>query len=310
MSDLPEAVPPAHVADRWLTELGVAVEDRSAILAARSHLSGSPELSALLRERSELLVERMGDPRPIAEWPEGDGDLGPAGSLFHVWVLLTALPAVRAYHSGLGLAPPQTDRALSNLASQLSSHRSLHGAPGLSEQNWLTRHFRGLVIDFSPLHVERTHYAEPITTGTGPRAGEPVLALHIPPGRLDPAACTRAIGAARRFVSSRFPGEYRYAVCTSWVLDPQLREYLPATSNIVRFQERFVLSEHTGPDRTATLLNFAFGRAATDLWSLPGRTALERAVLRHASSGRPWHFRTGWFPLARVVADEACGSRR
>jgi hypothetical protein len=53
-------------------------------------------------------------------------------------------------------------------------------------------------------------------------------------------ACELSFEAAVDFFKRHLPAEkYRLAVCHSWLLDPQLAEYLPTDSNIIQFQRRF-----------------------------------------------------------------------
>lgn len=293
-------LPSAEQAGAWLAELGVAPEDRLAVLAVRPALVAAPDLVALLDKRRAELLAHLGDPRPLPDWD----DVGPpherVGNLLYVWVFLSVLPAVRAFHERLGVTRPDGSRILANLAAQLAAHRLVRGVAGLSEQNWLTRHFRATILDFGRLHVERTHFDADVPGSgvTSPARGEPVLSLHIPEGRLTPAACDASIAAATAFVRREFGHEnHRFGVCTSWVLDPQLRSYLDEDTNILAFQRRFTLAPDPGPDRAGTVVEFVFKRPADRLEILPQDTSLQRAVVAHILAGRPWHFRTGWFRL-------------
>jgi hypothetical protein len=75
--------------------------------------------------------------------------------------------------------------------------------------------------------------------------GELALDMHVPDflGPITPTACDRSIVRAREFFARHFLAEpYRVTTCHSWLLDPQLAEYLPSDSNIVRFQNRFRLA--------------------------------------------------------------------
>lgn len=123
--------------------------------------------------------------------------------------------------------------------------------------------------------------------------------MHVPAyyGPLSPAACDESFEAAARFFACHFPEEsYPIAMCQSWLLDDQLAEYLPADSNIIRFQRRFPLAHRPGiPDES--ILRFVFGTTTSRWAELPRRTTLERAVLDHLRAGHHWYGRTGWFPL-------------
>jgi hypothetical protein len=123
--------------------------------------------------------------------------------------------------------------------------------------------------------------------------------VHIPDaGPLAPAACDESFAWAREFFPRHFPSEaHRVARCRSWLLDPQLAEYLDPHSNIVRFQRRFELSEDVR-DGSDDILWFVFRRRGdVDLEALPQRTTLERAVVTHLRAGRSWHERSGTVEL-------------
>jgi GNAT-like C-terminal domain len=88
--------------------------------------------------------------------------------------------------------------------------------------------------------------------------------------------------------------------CGSWLLDPQLLEYLPEDSNIVRFQRRFELEPYEEPeglDADVEVLRFVFRTLTTPLDQLPRRTVLQRAIVDHLKAGRHWYWRSGHFPI-------------
>jgi hypothetical protein len=127
-----------------------------------------------------------------------------------------------------------------------------------------------------------------------------VLAVHIPgDGPLRPADCDASFRAAADFVAEYFPHErFRFATCSSWLLDEQLAEYLPREANIVDFQRRFT---HFGdrPLADDEVLEFVFHapRGTAELDRLPQDTALQRAIVRHLREGRHWRLGHGWTPL-------------
>jgi hypothetical protein len=80
-----------------------------------------------------------------------------------------------------------------------------------------------------------------------------------------------------------------------WLLDEQLAEYLPADSNIVRFQRRFTLVAGESWPADDEIVQFVFGRPRpASLDSLRQRTTLERAIVQHLREGRHWYGRLGW----------------
>src|SRR5262249_22677272 len=104
--------------------------------------------------------------------------------------------------------------------------------------------------------------------------------------------------AALARLRNGFPGR-RVATCTSWLLDDQLAEYLPADSNILAFQRRFE-PVPGAQDDDASMLRAVFGADhAQALDALPQETTLQRAVVRHLRSGRHWRMRTGWYDVTK-----------
>jgi hypothetical protein len=130
------------------------------------------------------------------------------------------------------------------------------------------------------------------------RRGDPCLGTHIPEtGPLTPEACDASFRRAREFFARHFPEEsYPIATCGSWLLDPQLAEYLPATSNIMRFQRRFHLTPVSW-DADREIVEFVFRRSKPQLDELPQETTLQRAIVQHLRAGRHWFGRSGWLEL-------------
>jgi hypothetical protein len=98
-------------------------------------------------------------------------------------------------------------------------------------------------------------------------------------------------------VKTCFPKpDRRIATCTSWLLDEQLADYLPAESNIMEFQRRFEVVPGAW-EHDEGVLSFVFHRKEPDLDALPQETTLQRAVVAHLRSGEHWRARTGWMQL-------------
>ncbi|MBL8992335.1 MAG: DUF5596 domain-containing protein [Spirochaetia bacterium] len=119
--------------------------------------------------------------------------------------------------------------------------------------------------------------------------GEGSLGLHIPStGSLDMEECRKSMEAAPAFFARHFP-EFRWNgwECTSWMLDPQLAEHLPASSNLVRFLKEFYLFPLAGANSRQTFER-VFGQYPVDLDSAPATTSLQKAVLKHARAGGHW----------------------
>jgi hypothetical protein len=243
-----------------------------------------------------MLVKDMGGFEPL-DLPGPVAESTPSGRYFFVYVYLAALADVRRFHKGRGIPDDISWATLSDLGRNLERDRLLLGDGGLRTSSWLTLHFRGAIyqlgrLQFNRMSVRPAHVADAF------REGHPALGIHIPEeGPLTPAACDDAFARAEPFFARHFPETpTRIGICTSWLLDPQLAEYLAPESNIMRFQRRFELAGE-GYDGDADVLRFVFHRIAPNVDDLPQRTTLERAIVRHLRAGRHWRNRTGWLEL-------------
>ncbi|MEU9985802.1 acyltransferase domain-containing protein [Streptomyces sp. NPDC048045] len=294
--DLPEA----------LLCLAVPHEDINELVALRRTVTGDPGALGLLERCVEELLR---DPQDTGRTPDL-GDLlasAPASlrGVFAVYVFLAALPHTLAHHRERGIPAEISRRTLADLGRQLAVHRRRHGRAGVQSPRWLARHFRGELYQLGRLQFERARLGRSSASviaaaGLDAAPGTPCLNLHIPDfhGPLTPSACDRSLALAREFFALHFPEEHVEAVlCHSWLLDPQLKRYLAARSNIVRFQERFRLAhEDTEPADTEPV-QFVFGDPGLPVARLPRRTAVERAVGDHLRAGGHWYVGHGWFPL-------------
>jgi len=179
---------------------------------------------------------------------------------------LDRVEAARRLHAERGLTDEESWATLQDLPRHAHLDRLLHGSPGLRTGWWVELAFSGRLFELGRLQFE-------------PRDG--FLNVHVPEegGPLTPAACDASFARAREL----FP-EQREARCTSWLLDPQLAELLPETSNIVRFQRRFELL-HEGDVEDARVLEFVFHTLDPDLDTLPQETSLQRAIVAHLRGG-------------------------
>lgn len=288
-------------ADLWelLERLGVLPEDAKEILATRLRPDTDPELWWLLVRCHAAIVGEMGRPDAAPpELPHLPESLGAKGRYFYAHVFLAALPDALRYFRMRGIPDDFVWATLADFGRQLAIYRRIHGRGGLDVQFWFVLHFRGLIYDLGRLQFNRATIDRDYGPDVPFRKGDFVLGVHIPEtGPMTPEACDESFRRAKRFYARYFPEEpYRYAMCTSWLLDEQLAEYLPEDSNIVRFLRRFHLtSEEQEGDRS--VFQFVFRRVNPDLDELPQRTRLERAIVHHLRAGGHWKVRTGWLEL-------------
>jgi len=232
-------------------------------------------------------------------------ELGAVGRLFWVLVFVAALPHVQTYHQARAISADISRRTLADLGRHVAIHRRRRGTGGLLIPRWLTYHFRGELYQLGRLQFQRARLGQ--RTGRAIAAsgapfgpGDFSVELHIPDfhGPLTPSACDRSLAEARLFLTRHFPEEaYAVAACHSWLLDPQLRDYLPEDSNIIRFQRRFQPGYDVTEPSDTSPVSFVFGNPDLAVDTLPRRTALERAIGDHLRAGRHWYVCNGWFYL-------------
>ncbi|MFE9406121.1 acyltransferase domain-containing protein [Streptomyces sp. NPDC006530] len=288
-----------------LLDLAVPHQDINELTSLAARFGAEPALGDLLEDSARALVQDIGnvDVRPeLPPLPKGLGDLE---CWFPVYVAVAALPYTRAYHRERGIPDDVSRRTLADLGRHIALHRERRGGGGLTVPGWLRLHSRGEIYQLGRLQFQRSRLGE--RTGRGIRAagfdanpGDRCLDLHVPDfrGPLTPEACADSIARAKEFFARHFPDEgYRLAVCHSWLLDAQLRDYLPEHSNIARFQGLFRAAYKDDEPADGEPVGFVFGNRELPVAELPQRTTLQRAVARHLLDGGHWYVGHGWFEL-------------
>ncbi|SBT66015.1 hypothetical protein GA0070622_3032 [Micromonospora sediminicola] len=289
-ADHPSAPLPTRAdAPALLDRLAVPPDDAAEILAGWPDPGSplwTPELRWLLDRSTAIVRADLGGHEWLPPGPALPRDRGPAWRHLYVYAYLALVAVTRGYHRDHGVPDAVSWATLADLGRNLAVDRRMDGEGWPVMQSWLTLHTRGGLYELGRLQHQR---------------GE-TIGLHIPDaGPLTPQAVTASLDEARAFFPRHFPDEpYTEFSCGSWLLDPQLREYLPDDSNIIRFQRRFALEpyeEQEGLDGDVEVLRFVFRTLSTPLDELPRRTVLQRAVVDHLRAGRHWQWRRGRFPI-------------
>ncbi|MFC5003735.1 acyltransferase domain-containing protein [Dactylosporangium cerinum] len=245
------------------------------------------ELRWLLDRTIALVRADLGGHAWLVPGPELPRDRGPAWRHLYVYAYLALVDVALAYHRDHDVPESVSWATLADLGRNLAIDRRMQREGWPVMQAWLTLHSRGGLYDLGRLQHQR---------------GDTAIGLHIPDsGPLTAEAVDASLDEARAFFPRHFPDEqYTAFSCGSWLLDPQLLEYLPEDSNIVRFQRRFELEPYEEPEGVnadVEVLRFVFRSLTTPLDQLPGRTVLQRAVAEHLKAGRHWQWRTGRFAI-------------
>ncbi|MFZ6030001.1 MAG: acyltransferase domain-containing protein [Chloroflexota bacterium] len=115
--------------------------------------------------------------------------------------------------------------------------------------------------------------------------GDTVLDLHIPRKEpLNAQTCGASYARAQEFFRRVFPQRpFKALYCHTWMFTPQLQQFLPPESSLVRFQREFALYPHSGGP--GFLWTFVFGERYPDRAAAPRDTSLRRAVLDWLDAG-------------------------
>ena len=301
--------------DEALSYCDIAPADREglagcheAVLADDSYLADAGRYVAQLRrdtgrfgtssERLELSEEDWS-----TRFDPLDTTVPPAVHYFFIFVMLAAVPDVLEYHRSLGI-PDTTSRAtLADVGRHLRVFRKALGYGSLTDQDWFQLHFTGMLYDFGRLQFNRGRFDIGATTAADSNTGPAPFCLHthIPEkGPLTPESVGESFRAASAFYAHYFPDEpYSMATCSSWLLDAQLSQILPADSNIVRFARLFHLVDGADAgDGDGDVRNFVFRRQTVPIDELPQQTNLERGIVALWRAGGHFAVRTGWVPMA------------
>ncbi|HEU4332394.1 MAG TPA: acyltransferase domain-containing protein [Lapillicoccus sp.] len=293
------------LSERALALFAVPPEDLAGVRRAADAAGGDPLLAEWVERTAADLRSAMGMPSPppaLTPRPEGEPDVV---AYLPVVAFAQVLPDTLEWADRVGLAPALTAATLRDVGRMLRRNRVWFGEAGLGNElsGWLPRHLIGSILEIGRLQHERTTpgirtSAWFLEDGADWSPGELAVNLHIPEsGPLDPGAVRESLRAGRTVMRRRFP-EHRLRVryCISWLLDPQLLEYLPESSNIVAFQRMFRVGPAKDDDGDSSVRKFVFGNPSVPVEELPQRSSLERAAVAHWRAGRHWRVHVGRVP--------------
>ena len=287
----PVRLPRGDEARDLLRRLEVPELDAEEIVAASPDPDRDPALWWLLERAHHAIARHMGDfMAKVRGGPTLPYEAGAAARYFHVYVFLATVPAVRRFYASRGIPDEIAWDTLAHLGEMVAIHRRKYGEGGMNTQWWLTYHLRGIVYQLGRLQFS-------LAAGSD---GKPYLGLHIPEagGPLIPEIFNDSLRRARPFFDRYFP-EHGAQVASgkSWLLDPQLAEYLTEESHIIQLGRDWTVTDTELESGDDSILEFVFRYNGQPLDELPQRTTLEKAVVAHLKAGRHWHARSGYIQL-------------
>lgn len=121
--------------------------------------------------------------------------------------------------------------------------------------------------------------------------GDHVIGIHIPRtgGGMSDQEVEASLKTAAEFFPKYFPDfDYKCYVCHSWLLDPTLRQLLRPDSNIIRFLNRFEISDQ---EESTSGLGSIFGGGTNyeNVLSKTPETSLQKAAYEYIKNGGKLH---------------------
>ncbi|THV39511.1 acyltransferase domain-containing protein [Glycomyces buryatensis] len=284
-----------EVRELLLDWCGADPEDARAAAEAVGEVYGS-DLRRWADRCYQSIAADMGG-RMWKQWPKGPEHQSDAGHLLGLYPLLAAVPLMLDIHRERGVDEEHSKLILADIGEKLRLNRILYGRAGLDVAFWFTAHVRGSLYQLGRLQF--------CMEGT---VGAPRIGLHIrgEGGSLAPEIVRDSLRQALEFFPAAFPehfgkGRFPEFMCTSWLLDPQLRDWLPEHSNILRFGKLFDLVAPGNEGGHDDIWRFVFARAPeTPMDQLPADNTLQRSVLAGLKAGVEWRSRAGGLSRERL----------
>lgn len=114
---------------------------------------------------------------------------------------------------------------------------------------------------------------------------EKMVSIHIPSDAiLTEYNCKSSLKMAKDFFE-KYAAEYANVpyICHSWLLSPALKELLPESSNILKFQNLFTITETN--KTAADFMMWIFKKPDIPVENLPEETSLQRNVKEYLMTG-------------------------
>lgn len=156
----------------------------------------------------------------------------------------------------------------------INEHKISYGEYGFDRGFWVGRQLSCLIFRLGELEYELSTLED-----------QPAISLHIPSDcNLSPSKLDESFSLAKTFFSKIFK-EYSNVpyFCYCWLLSPNLKLVLPATSKIILFQNRFDIVK-LNEDGTS-YIQWVFKNKNLSPQDFPEDTSLQINIKRHVLNG-------------------------
>lgn len=220
----------------------------------------------------DLLMQEETWTEGLAQLKEALGE-DPRGMKRLCSMLRCALKTKELYDR-LGISEEIYVDSIAALSRFVREHMESYGCYGFDRGFWVTRQVSAKLFRIGQMEYELTAHD-----------GEPVVSLHIPTDvDLRPEILVPSVREGLAELYRIFPEyEGKPVYCHSWLLSPLLKDFLPAGSNILRFQEMFDMDPEATPG-TGVLL-WVFKNPKLPKEDFPENTSLQRKLKRFFLDG-------------------------
>lgn len=159
----------------------------------------------------------------------------------------------------------------------VGEHMVSFGCYGFDRSFWTVRQISGKLFRIGELEYELLV-----------EEGRNLVSLHIPSdARLQLPLLRNSYLEAKSLIDRTFPDFANVPyVCGSWLLSPNLKDLLPSTSNILKFQQSFML---TGTFADQSFKEWVYKRTDIPDADLPENTTLQRSLKAFLLDGGIFH---------------------
>lgn len=212
-------------------------------------------------------------------WAEGLAQLKEAlgedpGGFKRLCSMLRLALKTRAIYDRLGIREEIYADSMAAFSRFVREHMASYGCYGFDRGSWTPRQVSARLFRIGQMEYELTRLE-----------GEPVVSLHIPTDvDLRPEVLVPSMVSGMAELYRLFPDyEGKPVYCHSWLLSPQLKDFLPEDSNILHFQRMFDLDPEGTPG-TGVLL-WVFKNPKLPREEFPENTSLQRKLKQFLLDG-------------------------
>ena len=163
-------------------------------------------------------------------------------------------------------------------------HLETYGFYGFDRDFWIHRILSASLFRLGTLEFEMTKCINNMLMDYAPD-GEKVISVHIPSdANMTRENLNKSYETANSFFGKYFP-DYRDKVmfCRTWLLDPVLKDLLPAGSKILEFQSDYRVIETSLED--SNFIIWLYKRKCDNYTMLPENTTLQKNMKNYLLSG-------------------------